>query len=225
MNDVNKNIKYSGTFITFEGGEGSGKTTQINKIANTLTRKGYKVLTTREPGGTPEAEKLRELITQKDGGAWSPLAETLLLLAARTMHIENKILPALKEGKIVICDRFIDSTMAYQGYGRDFNLKQLTELNNIATGGLIPDLTFIMDIDPETGLNRTDLRAAASALGVEPVEDKFETMAIEFHKKIRKAFLDIGKKEPQRCVVVDASQDVLEISEIILKKTLNRLSR
>ena len=198
----------SGLFITFEGGEGSGKTTQINRLSQTLSQLGKKVITTREPGGTPEAERVRELIVQRDGGAWTPMAEILLLFAARIMHVEQIIRPALEEGKIVICDRFTDSTRAYQGYGHEMGLESIENLNTLTLGDFKPDLTFILDIDPEEGLKRSDRRLAAEQFQVKQREDRYEQLDIEFHKRLRQGFLDIAEKEPKRCHVIPAMQDV-----------------
>ena len=137
----------SGLFITFEGGEGSGKTTQINRLADALTQNKHRVQTTREPGGTPEAEKIRDFLVQREGGNWSPMAEALLLFAAREMHYNAIIKPALDDGKVVICDRFTDSTRAYQGYGHGMDLDKLEQLKTITLGDLEPDITFILDVD------------------------------------------------------------------------------
>ena len=212
----------SGLFITFEGGEGSGKTTQINRLAASLTEIGYKVITTREPGGTDEAEKIRDLIVQKDGGDWTPLAETLLLFSARIMHVDKVIRPALDDGKIVICDRFSDSTTAYQGYGRGLDYHFIEELYTLTLGHFKPDMTFILDIDPETGLERAGRRMASESLDVEHREDKYEQLDLEFHQKIRQAFLDIAERESKRCNVISADRplDVLanEIKNLVLAK-------
>lgn len=201
-----------GLFITFEGGEGSGKTTQINRLSKTLSNLGYKVVTTREPGGTPEAEKIRDLIVQRDAGNWEPMAEVLMLFAARVMHVTRVIRPALDEGKIVICDRFADSTTAYQGYGHGVDQHILEEINTLALGHFKPDMTFILDIDPEIGLERSDRRLAAEQFQVKQREDRYEQLDIEFHKRLRQGFLDIAEREKKRCHVVDASQDIDTIS-------------
>ena len=138
-------------FITLEGGEGSGKTTQINRLAEALTGLGYRVLTTREPGGTPEGEKIRALFVRDTGMNWSPMAEVLLILAARAMHVERVVRPALEGKNIVICDRFTDSTTAYQGYGRGLELSAIDSLTKSVIGELKPDLTFILDLPPGAG--------------------------------------------------------------------------
>ena len=213
----------SGLFITFEGGEGAGKTTQINRLAQSLTEQGHKVITTREPGGTPEAEKIRDLLVQRDGGQWSPISEALLLFAARSLHAERVIKPALDEGKIVICDRFTDSTRAYQGYGHELDLKVIEDLVDTVLGGLEPNLTFILDIEPESGLSRSERRLASEALDIKQREDRFENLEIEFHEKLRQGFLEIAKNNPDRCKVLDATQSIDDISQEILKAALAKI--
>lgn len=210
-------------FISFEGGEGSGKTTQINKLAETLTLAGKKVLTTREPGGTDEGEKIREFIVQREGGEWSALSEALLIYAARDMHVQRLIRPALEEDKIVITDRFYDSTFVYQGYGRGLDLDSLSKINDIVLKGLKPDITFVLDIDSEQGLTRSQRRLASEQLGVDQTEDRFERLALDFHQKIRDGFLDIANKEPERCHVIDASQSIEDMAAQIKKIVMARL--
>ncbi len=211
-------------FITFEGGEGSGKTTQINRLTKSLSEMGYKVVTTREPGGTPEAEKIRELIVQRDGGNWSPMAETLLLFAARIMHVKTLINPALEEGKIVICDRFADSTVAYQGYGHGVDHHAIEEIYNHSLGHFKPDLTFLLDIDPEIGLQRAGRRLAAESLDLAQREDKFENLDLDFHKRLRQGFLEIANADPARCKIIDASRSLEALSTEILNITRARLN-
>ena len=212
-----------GLFITFEGGEGSGKTTQINKLAERLVADKVKVLTTREPGGTEEAEKIRNLIVQRNGGDWTPMAEVLLINAARTMHVEKIIAPALAEGKVVLCDRFTDSTLAYQGYGRGFDLAQIKAVQDLVIGDLVPNLTLMLDIEPEAGLKRSGRRLAAEALQIEQNEDRFENMEIDFHERLRTGFLEIAVSEPERCVVLDAAQDVEPMADEIYACVRSRL--
>ncbi len=210
-------------FITFEGGEGSGKTTQINRLADSLTQSNHRVLTTREPGGTPEAEKIRDFLVQREGGNWSPMAETLLLFAAREMHYNTIIAPALADGKTVICDRFTDSTRAYQGYGHDLDLEKLEQLKILSIGDVEPDLTFILDVDCAVGLQRSERRLDMHAADITRREDRFESLDLEFHERLRRGFLDIAKNNPQRCVVVDASQSIEEMSAEILSVAQERL--
>lgn len=214
----------AGFFITFEGGEGAGKTTQINRLAESLTKAGHKVLTTREPGGTPEAEKIRDLVVQRDGGNWPPLAETLLFFAARVTLVEKVIRPALDDGKIVICDRFTDSTLAYQGYGHNQDLATLKSLQDTILGDFEPDLTFVLDIDPALGLERSDRRLAAEALSIKQKEDKFESLGLAFHERLRNGFLDIAKENSKRCSIIDAAQDVDAMGDEILKISQERLA-
>ncbi len=212
-----------GTFISFEGGEGAGKTTQINRLAEFLTMQGHKVVTTREPGGTPEAEAIRNLLVQRGELNWPPLSETLMMFAARAVHIEKVIKPALEEGKILICDRFSDSTYAYQGYGRGLSIEKIKEIDSIVTGNLTPDLTFILDIDVNIGLARSNKRLAANK-GYEKTEDRFERMDTVFHEKLRSGFLEIGEKNKKRCVVINAAQSIDEIFSEIKQITQSRLS-
>jgi dTMP kinase len=210
-------------FISFEGGEGAGKTTQINTLAGALTQQGYKVITTREPGGTEEGEKIRALLVQRDGGNWNPMSECLLLFAARIMHVEQVIRPALEAGKIVITDRFTDSTRAYQGYGHGFDLKLIESLNDQLIGGFKPDLTFILDVDPQKGLERSSHRLASQPFEVDRAEDRFENLELEFHKRLRQGFLEIAKKEKDRCRVIDASKSLDAIAKEIEKIVLEKL--
>ena len=214
-----------GFFITFEGGEGSGKTTQINKLAASLAAQDHKVATTREPGGTPEADVIRSLIVQKDGGDWTPMAEVLLLNAGRAQHVAQMITPALEEGKVVVCDRFTDSTLAYQGYGHGIDLDILRELNGYGAGEVVPDLTILLDIDPKDGIERTKRRGAAQALDVEQMEDRFENLDMSFHEAVRQGFLEIAAAEPKRFVVLDAAQDVDELAADILQHVTKAMDK
>lgn len=192
----------SGQFITFEGGEGAGKTTQIKKLASFLETQGRDVVVTREPGGTPEAEAVRDLVVQRDGGDWEALSEVLLFSAARHEHVSKLIKPALEAGKTVICDRFMDSTLAYQGYGHGLDLDVIKQIDTIARNGVLPDVTFILDLDVKLGLLRSKVRLDGDT------EDKFERLDIIFHEKMRSGFLEIAAQEPKRCRVLDATQDI-----------------
>ena len=205
-----------GLFITLEGGEGSGKSTQIKALATALHGQGYDVVTTREPGGTPEAEKIRNLLVMRDGGNWTPMAEILLLFAARQMHVENLIKPALAAGKIVISDRFTDSTRAYQCYGHGVPLDVLEGVNKLSLKGFGPDLTFILDLPVDAGLARAGRRLKNDS----SQEDRFENLDMSFHERLRNGFLSIARNDPARCVVVDATQSVEKITDILLTKTL-----
>jgi dTMP kinase len=199
----------AGLFITLEGGEGTGKSTQMELLASFLEKKGYEVLKTREPGGTEEAEKIRELLVSRDGGNWTPTAECLLFFAARNMHAENLIKPAIEEGKIVISDRFADSTRAYQSYGHELDPDIIEKINDVALGGFEPDITFIMNLPTEKGLARAGKRLEEDQSG----EDRFEQLDIKFHERLRQGFLDIAEKNPDRCIIIDADRPIEEISK------------
>lgn len=190
----------SGKFITFEGGEGTGKSTQCQLLADYLRQQGYEVILTREPGGTDGAELIRALLVSGDVNRWSGVTEALLLNAARVDHWEKVISPALNRGAWVICDRFADSTIAYQGFGRGLDIAFLWNLHNSVLPGVQPDLTFVFDLNPEIGINR--------ALSRRTSEVRFEKMDIEFHNRMRHGYLEIAKNHPQRCRLIDASQDI-----------------
>lgn len=194
-----------GLFITFEGGDGCGKTTQINLLDEYLRNKGYKTLLTREPGSKGLGVKLREILLNYDGEV-SPVCESFLFLADRAQHVDCIIKPALEEGVIVLCDRHTDSTVAYQGYGRGLDLEQIHKLNKIATSGLKPDLTIVLDVDVETSQKR---------VGAE--KDRMESAGIEFFERVRQGFLEISKQEPERVKVVDSIQTIEQIHKQILE--------
>ncbi|HTK84046.1 MAG TPA: dTMP kinase [Patescibacteria group bacterium] len=206
-----KGGRTSGLFITFEGGEGSGKTTQIKLLADKLKAEGNDVVTTREPGGTSEAEKIRSLLVNRDGGDWTPVAEVLLLFAARSMHVENLIKPALAAGKTVICDRFTDSTRAYQSYGHGLPIETVESINTMTLNGFEPHMTFILDLPVEAGLARAGKRLAQDA----SKEDRFEKLKTDFHERLRQGYLDIAKKNPRRCMVINADQSVEAVAAAI----------
>lgn len=187
-----------GYFITLEGGEGAGKTTLQAGLADTLKARGLTVTCTREPGGTPGAEAIRDLLLTGQNDRWSPMSEALLFYAARVDHVERVIAPALERGEWVICDRFADSTAAYQGAAGGVDTKRLESLHQAALGGFAPDLTLVVDLDPRTGLERTVERGEAAT--------RFETFDLDFHHRLREAFLDIARREPQRCAVLDGAQ-------------------
>lgn len=209
-----------GIFITFEGGEGSGKSTQVLRLAETLRAKGYDVVLTREPGGTPEAEKIRDLLVQRDGGDWSAKEECLLLFAARSHHVRTLIKPSIEEGKIVICDRFTDSTRAYQGYGLGLGLGVIEALNEASVNSFEPDLTFLLDIPVKDGL----LRSTRRLKDEDSTEDKYESLDFEFHEKLRNGFLELSKKHKNRFCVIDARNSIEELAQSITEKALERLS-
>lgn len=193
-------------FITFEGIEGSGKTTQINLLFEYLKNKGYDVIKTREPGGTRIGELLRELLLNKEREI-NPKTELLLIMAIRAQHVEDVIKPAMREKKIILCDRFFDATYAYQGHGRGIDINVIEFINRFATGGVTPDLTILIDCDVNDGLNRR--------LNDSGHMDRFEKEAISFHKKIRDAYLKLAREQEERFLVVDGSESVEKIHEII----------
>lgn len=186
----------AGIFITLEGGEGSGKTTQAARLCRLLTAQGHEVLHTREPGGTPVAEQLRNILLTSSTEAMAPETEALLILAARRQHVDHVIKPALSRGLIVVCDRFSDSTMAYQGYARGLDLKLLRAMNDWATGKLTPHLTLLFDIPIEIGLRRRR--------GQTTTQNRLDREAERFHKKVRAGFLQLARREPRRIKIVDA---------------------
>lgn len=196
-----------GLFITFEGGEGAGKSTQCKRLKICLEEMGHNVVLTREPGGTPEAEKIRDLLVQRDGGNWTPMAECLLFFAARQMHVETLIKPALAAGKIVISDRFTDSTIAYQGFGHGFDISTIRHIEAITLKDFAPDITFLLDLPVEAGLLRS-LKQKNIATGRENTEDRFEKLDTVFHEKLRQGFLTLARENTSRMHVVDATQDV-----------------
>ena len=209
-----------GIFITLEGGDGAGKTTQIRLLSEALRAQGRDVVLTREPGGTPEAEKIRDFLVKRDGGDWTPMAECLLLYAARQMPVENLIKPALAEGKIVISDRFADSTRAYQSFGHGLPLETVESLNKISLGDFAPDLTFILDLPVEVGVARAGKRMADD----NSQEDRFERIGGGFHERLRQGFLEIAKRDADRCVVIDATRSVEQIAADIATHARERLA-
>ena len=206
-----------GKFITFEGGEGAGKSTQAAILAQRLRRAGVNVLQTREPGGTPRAEAIREILLSGKAKKFGPLGEAVLFYAARESHLELAIRPALERGTWVICDRFSDSTRAYQGAAGGLPLYAIETIDRAVVGSTQPDLTIVFDLPPELGLKRAAERKVQSASGEagENVPDRFETMNMAFHRSLREEFLAIAKAEPKRCVVVDASETPLRVEDKI----------
>ena len=204
----------AGQFITFEGGEGSGKSSQINILKSKLIDKGIDVVCTREPGGTPSAEILRELVTTGEVNKWEPMTEALLMFASRYEHIKNLIIPSLENGKWVLCDRFYHSTYAYQGLGHGLGLEAMEALKKISIGEIEPDLVFFLDIDPMEGIKRT--------MGRHTNEDRFEKMDISFHTKLRDAFLGFSKTYSENSIVINAGQEINKISDIIFEEIEER---
>jgi len=187
-------------FITFEGGEGSGKSTAIKRIVAQLEKEGYQVVLTREPGGTPISEEIRNVILDKKNTDMDPRTEALLYAASRRQHIVQKILPALKEGKLVLCDRFLDSSLAYQGGARGLGIENVLNVNLFATEGLEPDLTVLFDISPEEGLARITANSGREV-------NRLDVEKLSFHKKVREAFRSLAKANPKRYAIIDASKD------------------
>ena len=194
-----------GLFITFEGGDGCGKTTQIKLLDEYLRGKGYKTLLTREPGAKGLGEKIREILLNYDGEV-SPRCESFLFLADRAQNVDCIIRPALAEGTIVICDRHTDSSVAYQGYGRGLDIDRIKKLNALATDGLVPDLTIVLDVDVETSQAR-----------VGSVKDRMESAGVEFFERVRNGYLEIAKQESERVKVVDSKQSIEDIHKQILE--------
>lgn len=200
-----------GLFITFEGADGCGKSTQLALCKEFLSEKGLDIVTTREPGAGKFGEKIREILLHYDGEV-SSLAELFLFLADRTQHVEYFIKPAINDGKIVLCDRHIDSTVAYQGYARGNDVERLKGLNEIAVNGLSPDLTFVFDVDTEVANER-----------VGDEKDRMESAGKEFHKKVRYGYLELAKAYPERIKVIDANKSIDEVFEqvkIVLEEIL-----
>lgn len=213
-----------GVFITLEGGEGTGKSTQIAMLAETLRNRGIDVVITREPGGTPEAEKIRNLLVQRDGGDWDPLSEALLLFAARREHVVKVIWPALRAGKWVISDRFADSTRVFQGCGMDLDQNVIDGLYRMIAGDFEPDLTFVFDISPEEGLQRSGRKLQETDNASEATEDRYERMGLAFHERLREGFLELVERFPHRCVQVDAMQDVDTVHAALVAAIDHRFS-
>ena len=194
-----------GLFITFEGPDGCGKTTQMNLLAQYFEKRGKKVVLTREPGGKGLGEKVREILLNYNGEV-SDRCESFLFLADRAQNIDIIVKPAVEKGEIVLCDRHIDSTVAYQGYGRGLDLNEINILNNLATGGKKPDLTLVFDVDVETSMKR---------VGKE--KDRMESAGIEFHNRVRNGYLELATQEPDRIKVLDATKTIEEIHEKVIE--------
>jgi dTMP kinase len=207
-----------GRFITFEGGEGTGKSTQIRKLAERLEASGLRTLITREPGGSPGAEIIRHLVLSGMGRLLGPDAETLLFAAARDDHVRTVIQPALGQGTWVLCDRFSDSTRVYQGRLGHVSPELLNALQRVTIGDLKPDLTFILDVPVEVGLTRAAVRRGNSA------PDRFESEDVRFHQELREGYREIAAAEPERCVLIDATADVDTVAAQIWAVLRARLS-
>ena len=210
--DKGSKMSKTGLFITFEGIDGCGKTTQLNLLAEYLQKKGYDVVITREPGAKGLGEKIREILLHYEGGV-SSRAESFLFLADRAQHIDKLVNPAVGLGKIVLCDRHTDSTIAYQGYGRGVNISELEMLNNLATNNKKPDLTFVFDIDIDTSMAR---------IGSE--KDRMESAGYEFFERVRNGYILISKKEPERVKLIDATKTIVQISSEVIDIVQKRLT-
>ena len=205
-------------FITLEGPEGSGKTTAVEAAVKALQDKGYQIVRTREPGGTPIAEEIRNVILDKKNTAMDPRTEALLYAASRRQHLVEKVWPALKEGKIVICDRYLDSSLAYQGGARGLGVDNVLNINLFATENTWPDLTLLFDIKPEEGLKRIAANASREV-------NRLDLEKIEFHQKVRESFLYLAKKYPERFIIIDASKSREEVAKDTLNAILSRLCK
>jgi dTMP kinase len=204
-----------GRFITFEGGEGTGKSTQVRLLVSYLSQSNIDVVQTREPGGSPSAEDIRPLLVTGAADRWSPMAETLLFNAARVEHWRQVIDPALERGAHVVCDRFSDSTMAYQAYAGGLDPKIVADLHRLALGGVEPDLTIVLDIPVEEGLHRAAMRR--------DTETRFERKGRAFHERLRQGFLDIAQRAPKRCLIIDAAQSIERVHGAVLDGLKSRL--
>jgi dTMP kinase len=202
-------------FITLEGPDGSGKTSQVSPLSDFLTQQGFPVIITREPGGTAIGDQVRQILGDLQNTKMHPRTETLLFLSARAQLVEQVIKPHLKNGYIVLCDRYADSTMAYQGYGHQNDLKQIESLINFATGGLKPELTLLLDLDVEEGLRR-------KVHGRE--WNRLDAYSLEFHQRVRQGYLKLAAAEPERWVKIDAGLPAEEVQENIRKAIISRLN-
>lgn len=207
-------------FITFEGPEGSGKTTQIQRVAAWLREQGRECIVTKEPGGTPISDRIRAIVLDSATVGLDAWTEVLLYSASRRQHVVEKIKPALQRGELVLCDRYTDATIAYQGYGRLIELGRLETLNHWATDGLTPDLTLLYDIDEQTGLDRAHARNA----GMTVDEGRFEAEDLRFHRRVREGYLTIAGAQPKRFAIIDAHGTIDEVFERTLAVLKDRLA-
>jgi dTMP kinase len=202
-----------GKFITFEGIDGCGKSTQLRLLENSLMSSGVAVVSTRQPGGTALGRMIRAALLDPAHGHVEPLAELLLYAADRAQHVREFVLPSLEAGRIVLSDRYADATVAYQGYGRRFDLKLIAGLNDLATGGLKPDLTLLFDLDVTTGLSRVQRRGNDTA--VEAQADRLDREPSEFHERVRRGYLEIAAREPERFRIIPAAGSIEEVSDLV----------
>lgn len=205
-------------FITLEGPEGSGKTTAVEAAVKELEARGYQIVRTREPGGTPIAEQIRNVILDKENTKMDPRTEALLYAASRRQHLVEKVWPALKEGKIVICDRYLDSSLAYQGGARGLGIDNILNVNMFATDNTFPDLTLLFDITPEEGLKRIAANASREV-------NRLDLEKLDFHHNVRNTFLELAKRYPKRYVIIDASKSREEVAKATLEAILSRLCK
>lgn len=203
-------------FVTFEGGEGSGKSSCLAKVAKDLQNAGYEVVITREPGGTPISEQIRNVILDKANTDMDPMTEALLYAASRRQHLVQKILPALREGKIVLCDRYLDSSLAYQGGARGLGIEKILALNQYAIDGQYPDLTLFFDLEPEVGLERIEENSSREV-------NRLDLEKLGFHHKVRDSFLKLMEMFPDRYVRIDASKSREEVENSALEQIIKRL--
>ncbi len=209
-----------GKFITIEGGEGAGKSTQVARLCARLRGQSFDVVATREPGGSEAALEVRRLLVEGAVDRWDPLSELLLHSVARREHLVTTVRPALKAGKWVVSDRFADSTMAYQGYGHGLGREAVESVTGLVVGETKPDLTIILDLPVQAGLARAHERGHAD----HSAEDRYERMGVAFHVRLREGFLDIARREPERCVIVDAAVDVESVAEAVWRAAAERLN-
>lgn len=205
-------------FVTFEGGEGSGKSSALRLLNERLLKEGYQTVLTREPGGTEIAEQIRNVILDRANTKMDPRTEALLYAASRRQHLVEKVWPALKEGKIVLCDRYLDSSLAYQGGARGLGIDNVLNVNMFATEGTFPDLTLLFDIEPELGLERIARNASREV-------NRLDLEKIEFHRGVRKTFLSLAERYPERFVIIDASKPLEEVVENAYQAVIQRLKK
>jgi len=204
-------------FITLEGPEGSGKSSHMTPLAEALRQAGFEVVVTREPGGTPIGDEIRDTLLNLKNTAMHPTTEILLFQASRSQHVYELILPSIRQGKVVLCDRFADSTMAYQGYGHQTDLEELAQIIRFATGGLQPDLTLLLDVDIEIGLKRRS--------SDQDSWNRLDAKEQAFHQRVRDGYLEMAHAQPDRWVVVDASQALEQVQQALIEIVLERLSK
>ena len=205
-------------FITLEGPEGSGKTSAIKIVKEQLEKEGYQIVMTREPGGTPISEQIRNFILDKSNTAMDYRTEALLYAASRRQHLVEKVWPNVKEGKLVICDRYLDSSLAYQGYARGLGVEDILNVNMYATEGTFPDITLLFDLEPEVGLARINANSSREV-------NRLDLEKLDFHHRVRNGYLSLAKRFPDRFVIIDASKDLEEVAASALNAIKERLNK